>query len=173
MDQVRVDRFERISGTIKKNTACPGNDIRSDYDVPTMEECMRRCARMHYCRAAVYTPWANSKRCSFKTACNKLETKKDHQAAVIDGVKLNEDKSKRKTRSCLYGNGQGYIGDVSRTAGGEKCSSPCRNPNGAWSLPKCPTIATGEHKDCAIARCVRSKCLLRKCGFPTVPDVWQ
>ena len=123
MDQVRVDRLERIMGSIKLNTACPGNDIDSDFDVPSMEECMRRCARMHYCRAVSYTPWANSKRCSYKRACSNFETKKDVQIAFMDSAALAADKLKRKTRSCFYGNGEGYIGDVSQAATGERCSS--------------------------------------------------
>ena len=156
MDQVRLDRFERIEGSQKNNTACPGNDIDSEFDVPSLEECMRRCAQMHYCRAVSYTPWANSKRCSYKRACSNFEAKQGVHIAFMDGTTLAADKLKRKTRTCFYGNGEGYIGDVSQTATGEKCSSPCRNPDGAWSVPKCPTISTGEQKDCAIVRCEKA-----------------
>ena len=158
LDQIRVDREDRFTN-IEENKDCPGADLDQEH-VPTLEECIRRCARMHSCRAVAFVPFQANK-CYYKSSCNNRKDYTGITIAWMDSDALSADKLTRKTKTCIYGNGQNYEGDVSVTRYGDKCSSPCRNPDGAWSVPKCPVAETGVNEagdmvDCAIARCEKA-----------------
>ena len=154
MDQVRMDREDRFTN-MEENRDCPGNDLDQEVLVPSVEECIRRCARMHSCRAVAYVPF-QANRCYYKSSCSNRKDYTGITIAWMDSDAIAADKLTRKTKTCIYGNGQNYEGDVSVTKYGVQCSSPCRNPDGAFNVPKCPEIETGNQMDCAIARCEKA-----------------